>query len=808
MGLPRTEAENTDPGLVLIQIDGLSRAQLERAIEEGRMPFLKKLLEKESYRNHRLYSGLPASTPGVQAELYYGHRTAVPAFGFRNHETGRLDRMFENSVATRVEEGLAKSGKGLLEDGSSYCNIYGGGAKEQHYCATSFGWSEFFSAANPLRIFLFFLLHFWMFVRVFTLLVIEFFMAIGGFIRGIFSGRNFFQEFLMIPARVIVVVLLRELITICACSDVARGVPIVHLNYLGYDEQAHRRGPRSWFAHWALRSIDRSIKRIWKSAHRGTGLDYDLWIFSDHGQEPTQPYQFKYDKLVQEEVARIVDDFCDAAEPVEESGKARLPSRANWLGLGWLVTIFFGEQDHDMQNRSPHVQTVTSGDLGFVYLLSEEAKQEKEQIANRLVAEANVPMVAVGSIGNSAKVVTSRGTFNLPEEAHEVFGDSPYQSELASDLIRLVHHVDIGELVLIGWGAEPKTLSFVIQNGAHAGPGSDEVDAFALIPNDIVVGDSVKEYLRPNDIRLAALQFLGREADTPREDPNYFDVPEIKVIPEEPIIVPPSTSEPLSILTYNVHACVGMDGELSARRIARVIGQSEANVICLQEVDVNRKRSGNCDQVHEIARYLQMEHAFHPAWHIEEEKFGNAILSKFPVHLIDASGLHHHKQDRSRRSAMWASIDLGEFGNIQIVNTHLSIYPKERLIQSKELLEKWINPAHEFGPVVLCGDFNALPDGKTHRAISAGMKDVEEFTAFKTKPTYFSPYPMARLDHIFVTSELVPETVRVIDTRLAKVASDHRPLLATLNLKTRMDPRLVNQLHDLSKTTPEKSKNS
>lgn len=810
MGLPRTAAKNTDPGLVLIQIDGLSREQLDRAIEEGRMPFLKKMIQKESYRNHRLYSGLPASTPGVQAELYYGHRTAVPAFGFRNHETGRLDRMFESHVATRVEAELSDNTQGLLTGGSSYCNIYGGGAKEQHYCATSFGWSEFFQAANPFKIILFLVLHFWMFVRVFTLLIFEFLMAIGGFFRGILSGRNFFQELLMIPARVIVVVLLRELITICACSDVARGVPVVHLNYLGYDEQAHRRGPKSWFARWALRAIDRSIKRIWKSAHRGTGLDYDLWIFSDHGQEHTEPYQFKHGKLVQEEVARIVDEFCHSKVPCDQPVKARLPSRANWLGLGGLVTIFFGEQDHDMQHRSPNVQTVTSGDLGFVYLLSDEAKNEKELIARRLVDESDVPMVAVGATGMAAKVVTSKGVFQLPEDAEEVFNDSLYKSELAADLIRMVHHVDSGEMILIGWGADPKTLSFVIQNGAHAGPGPDETDAFALIPNDIAVGDPSQKFLRPNDIRIAALQFLGREIDRPKDDKVYFDDPEIKLVPTPETPVPSrKMMEPLSILTYNVHACVGMDGELSARRIARVIGQSEANVICLQEVDVNRKRSGHRDQVHEIARFLEMDHVFFPAWHIEEEKFGNAILSKFPIQIIDASGLHHHKADRSRRSALWASVDLGEFGNIQVVNTHLSIFPKERLIQSKELLEKWIQPAHEFGPVVLCGDFNALPGGKTHKTFSGGMMDVESFTAFKTKPTYFSPYPMARLDHIFVTSELVPETVRVIDTRLAKIASDHRPLMVTLNLKTRMDPRVVNQLHaDSPISSPEESNQS
>ena len=83
LGLKRNECEQTDRGLVLIQIDGLSRDQLEKAIANGRMPFVKSLLEKEHYVNHLLYSGLPASTPAVQAELYYGEKTVVPGFGFR-----------------------------------------------------------------------------------------------------------------------------------------------------------------------------------------------------------------------------------------------------------------------------------------------------------------------------------------------------------------------------------------------------------------------------------------------------------------------------------------------------------------------------------------------------------------------------------------------------------------------------------------------------------------------------------------------------------------------------------------------------
>ena len=92
LGLKRHDGKPTERGLVLVQIDGLSERQLQRALAEGHMPFLKSLIEKEHYRTHSFYSGLPASTPAVQAELYYGVKTAVPAFGFRDHQSGRLVR--------------------------------------------------------------------------------------------------------------------------------------------------------------------------------------------------------------------------------------------------------------------------------------------------------------------------------------------------------------------------------------------------------------------------------------------------------------------------------------------------------------------------------------------------------------------------------------------------------------------------------------------------------------------------------------------------------------------------------------------
>jgi hypothetical protein len=100
-----------------LTIDGLSREQFTNAIENRRMPFLQSLIENKVCKTHSRYSGLPSSTPAVQEELFYGIRSAVPAFQFVDHCTGEHRVMFDQFTASHTEERLAAQGVGLLKGG-------------------------------------------------------------------------------------------------------------------------------------------------------------------------------------------------------------------------------------------------------------------------------------------------------------------------------------------------------------------------------------------------------------------------------------------------------------------------------------------------------------------------------------------------------------------------------------------------------------------------------------------------------------------------------------------------------------------
>jgi len=260
--LPRSQAEPTSAGLVLLQIDGLSRPQFERALQDGRLPFIRRLLRRESYDLHTLYSGVPSTTPAVQGELFYGSKAAVPAFAFVHPEQGTVG-MLQPDAVRAVEKELEKHGPGLLSGGSCYSDIYHGGANEPHFGPAAVGWQRFLSLAHPIRVGVALLLHGFVVVRTLILLIVELLLAISDGISGILKGENLLQEIKFIPARVGICIFLRELICAGAMLDIDRGVPIVHANFIGYDEQAHRRGPDSYFAHWTLKGIDRAVAMIW-----------------------------------------------------------------------------------------------------------------------------------------------------------------------------------------------------------------------------------------------------------------------------------------------------------------------------------------------------------------------------------------------------------------------------------------------------------------------------------------------------------------------------------------------------------------
>ncbi|MDX1678733.1 endonuclease/exonuclease/phosphatase family protein [Arsukibacterium sp.] len=768
--LPVSKGSGIRSGLIMIQIDGLSQPQLQQALKRGKMPFLQRLLKREHYKLQAHYSGLPATTPAVQAELFYGIKTAVPAFSFRDHQSGEIVRMLQPDAAAKVEQRLQQQSEAaLLKGGSAYSDIYTGGAAESHFCSATMGWGAALRAANPLVLLGLFVSNLYSALRIVGLFFLELGLAIVDFCRGLIKGQDFFSELKFIPARVAVSIVLRELCVIGGKMDIARGLPVVHLNLLGYDEQSHRRGPSSLFAHWTLKGIDDSIARLWRAAHRSQWRSYQVWIYSDHGQAKVTPYHLLQGYPLQQAVDQSFEKLTSRSTVNKRKVTASVQTqRARLLGGKNLQQWFSVTNGHDPLAPDNGIKVAAQGPVGHIYVKAPLPDSERRLLAAELATSHKVPLVLTVAGPDRVLAATAEGNFYLPDDKAAIFGaDHPFLDAVSEDTVRLCQHPDAGDLVIMGWRKGVKAQSFANENGAHAGATPAETHGFALLPEDLALANTTYGYLRPSDIYHAALQQLGR-AETK---------------PAGRVAGSTERCDLLRVMTYNVHSCIGLDGKLDVGRIARVIALANPDVVVLQELDVGRGRTEGLDQAQLIAKQLEMEFHFHPAMHLEEEKYGDAILTHLPLTLVKAGALPGlaDKPKLEPRGAIWATVELhGQ--QINIINTHLGLQPRERLAQIDALLsEQWLGHPDCKGPVIFCGDLNAQPGSEVCRRLGLNLTDAQTLLeGHRPRGTFPSRFAAIRIDHIYVSEAVEVTAVEIPGSLQAKMASDHLPLLVEL----------------------------
>ena len=234
------------------------------------------------------------------------------------------------------------------------------------------------------------------------------------------------------------------------------------------------------------------------------------------------------------------------------------------------------------------------------------------------------------------------------------------------------------------------------------------------------------------------------------------------------------------IVTYNVHRCVGNDRQLDVGRIADVLAGLEPDIVALQELDVGRARTNHVDQARQIAERLEMACHFHPAMRVEQELYGDAILSAYPEKLIQTGPLPGHPRLSALepRGALWLEVDV-EGRAVQVINTHLGLVPREQRMQASYLAgPSWLEHPRCRGPKILLGDFNATGTSVVYRTLTAKLEPARSLAPTRQPTATFpSQLPVLRIDHVFVSPEIVVRDVFAPYDALTRVASDHLPLV-------------------------------
>ncbi len=230
-------------------------------------------------------------------------------------------------------------------------------------------------------------------------------------------------------------------------------------------------------------------------------------------------------------------------------------------------------------------------------------------------------------------------------------------------------------------------------------------------------------------------------------------------------------STALIVATYNIHRCIGRDGRRDPERIARVLRETGADLIALQEVESFFEGEAGSHQLDYLSQATELHALSGPTILRSDSHYGNALLTRVPCRQ-----LHHHDlsvPNCEPRGAMEGIFDMGG-APLRVIATHLGIRAWERDHQAERLLE--ILAKQNPQPTVMLGDFN---EWFYYRP---SMRKIRQMFSYMPRlATYPSRWPLLALDRIGCSPTEMLVQAWVHRSPLAQNASDHLPLLARLD---------------------------
>ena len=238
------------------------------------------------------------------------------------------------------------------------------------------------------------------------------------------------------------------------------------------------------------------------------------------------------------------------------------------------------------------------------------------------------------------------------------------------------------------------------------------------------------------------------------------------------------------IATYNIHTCVGVDRRYDPGRIATVLREIDADIACLQEVAARRGSGRHHDQWAYLGEVTGRRVITGMGIRERLGRFGNAILTRFPV--LTARAIDLSVSGYEPRGAIDADLLIDE-RVLRVIATHFGLHAVERRLQANRLMAVLGEPLaadrRVTNAVLLMGDLNEWR-GRSG-AIRLLDRRLGPSAAARTFPSWL---PVLALDRIYAEGPAVLRDLYVYRSPLARLASDHLPLVGSLCWNVR-DPR-------------------
>ena len=524
---PFDSADESGRGLMMVEIDGLSYWHIRKALDDGLMPTLQKMLD-EDYELSHVDCGLPSMTSACQAGIMFGDNYDIPAY--RWYDKSKQKLYVSASDATELNARYAH-GQGLMREGSSIMNMFNGDAEKSMFTMANMFDADGDEKKRRADDVALLMLDPYFLTRGVVLFV-------GETIRELWQAwkqkrhdvqprLNRMEHFYPF-VRAAMCVLMRDISTNLAVLDIMRGAPSIYMLYLGYDEVAHHSGPWTDDAFGDLQRLDRTFARLKRVVEEKAPRPYDLIILSDHGQSFGATFKQRYNLTVKELIEQNLPAGTTVTQAIGgDTGANGLSSVASELanvqasGSGTAFDNALAKQGQKLATKGadlsdlseqPQESSVTaygSGNAAQVYfdlfprkILLSELHAAYPGMVDAVIAHEGIGLVVGYEDDGTALAIGKEGRRNL--HTGEVMGEDPVK-QYAPDsghgsatvekriwqLQRVMDFPSAGDLWLISTVYPDGTVAALEELiGSHGGVGGEQTDAFILHHEDMEVPDT------------------------------------------------------------------------------------------------------------------------------------------------------------------------------------------------------------------------------------------------------------------------------------------------------------------------------
>lgn len=540
----KTQYKKRYPGVIMLEIDGLSINILKKAIEKGVMPNIKKWIDDKSHTLKGWETDLSSQTGSSQAGILHGNNKDIVAYRWVEKENNnQMIVSGKLSDAPEIERRIS-DGKGLLVNGISIANMFSGDSKIPTLTSSQLNGMKniynktldavFLDAYNYQRLIVLFLWD----------IVLELKSQIVHRVKNIQPRLR--RTIVYAAVRAGANIALREATTDVLTSEILTGnIDTAYATYMGYDEIAHHSGVEDDDVWKALKYIDFQFKKL-TSAIEMSDRNYEIVVLSDHGQSKGATFKQRYgitlgnyvrkflpddmliykteynidhfrDAVIPEnkQIRNIKDKFGNIREDLFEDIKS-LQDIRDEVEKRKPAIIFENEQYKKIRDRysnsldyiskyesveqstkkakDSELIVLGSGNLGLIYLTQWSQRLTYEEIVMLfpdlipgLVNHSGIGFILVNSIANGGMVIGQDGIYYL--ETDEIIGENPlkgFGENAARHLKRENSFKNMPDILVNSFYDEKydEVCAFEELIGSHGGLGGDQTKPFILYPSE------------------------------------------------------------------------------------------------------------------------------------------------------------------------------------------------------------------------------------------------------------------------------------------------------------------------------------